>query len=193
MALLGAHYGYLGYGAETIIWLVSGRPLDMHWLTPELGTKYGIYFEYDKSKVPPGPPPIPAEPPVSYNKEPSPTPTLPPPPPTPARNYATYTATINLVLRSAPDPNAAPIMNYLIPEGEKVYGWSDENCQWWLGSGRGNIDADNLWCPVWYGNNKGWANGAFLQRPDGIIAGCADNPRRNGCASRNDGTWSMWR
>ena len=112
---------------------------------------------------------------------------------TPARNYATYTATINLVLRSAPDPNAAPTMNYLIPEGEKVYGWSDENCQWWLGSGRGNIDADNLWCPVWYGNNKGWANDAFLQRPDGIIAGCADNPRRNGCASRNDGTWSMWR
>lgn len=51
MALLGAHYGYLGYGAKTIIWLVSGRPLDMHWLTPELATKYGIDFDYDKAKL----------------------------------------------------------------------------------------------------------------------------------------------
>jgi hypothetical protein len=184
MALLGAHYGYLGYGAKTIIWLVSGRPLDMHWLTPDLATMYGIDFEYDKSKTPPGPPPIPAQP---ANKE---------PPPTQARKYATYTTIINLTLRSAPDPYAAPIMDYPIPEGEKVYRWLDENCQWWLGSGRGNIDADNLWCPVSYGNNKGWANGAFLQRPDGIIVGCADNPRRNGCPSRNDGAsnlWNMWR
>jgi hypothetical protein len=187
MALLGAHYAYLGYGPETIIWLVSGRPLDMHWLTPELATKYGIYFEYDKTKTPPGPPP-----PLSYNP---PTPT-PPPPSTPARKYATYTAAINLTLRSAPDPRAAPIMDYPIPEGEKVYRWLDENCQWWLGSGRGDIDADNLWCPVWYNNNKGWANGAFLQRSDGIIVGCADNPRRNGCPLRNDGPnnlWNMWR
>ena len=187
MALLGAHYGYLGYGTETIIWLVSGRPLDMHWLTPELATKYGIYFEYDKSKTPPGPPPIPPQPPLSYNKEPPP-----PSPPTPARKYATYTATINLTLRSAPDPHAAPIMDYLIPEGEKVYGWLDENCLWWLGSGRGNIDADNLWCPVWYNNNKGWANGAFLQRPDGITVGCADNPQRNGCVSQSN-SWNIWR
>jgi hypothetical protein len=153
MALLGAHYGYLGYGTETIIWLVSGRPLDMHWLTPELATKYGIYFEYDKSKAPPGPPPIPPQPPLSYNKETSPTPT----PPPPGRKYAIYTATINLTLRSAPDPNAAPKMDYPIPQGEKVYGSLDENCQWWLGSGRGDIDADNLWCPVLYEDNKGWA------------------------------------
>lgn len=192
MALLGAHYGYLGYGTQTIIWLVSGRPLDMHWLTPELGTKYFIYFEYDKSKTAPGPPPIPPLPPLSYNKEPAPTPTL-PAPPTTTRNYATYTAIINLALRSGPDPNAGPVMSYFIPEGGKVYGSLDENCQWWLGSGRGNIDADNLWCPVWYENNKGWANGAFLQRPDGMIVGCADNPRRNGCPSRNDGSWHLWR
>lgn len=156
----------------------------MHWLTPELATKYGIDFEYDKSKTPPGPPPIPPQP---ANET---------PPPTQARKYATFTTIINLTLRSAPDPHASPIMDYPIPEGEKVYGWLDEKCQWWWGSGRGNIDADNLWCPVWYGNNKGWANGAFLQRPDGIIVGCADNPRRNGCPLRNDGAnnlWNMWR
>jgi hypothetical protein len=134
---------------------------------------------------------MPPQPPLSDNEEPSPTPTL-TPGTTTGRKYAIYTTTIDLTLRSGPDPSAAPVMNYLIPEGQKVYGLLDEDCQWWLGSGRGNIDADNLWCPVSYKNNKGWANGAFLLQSDGIIVGCKDNPRRNGCVSQSN-PWNMWR
>jgi hypothetical protein len=58
----------------------------------------------------------------------------------------------------------------------------DENCVVWHGSGRGEIDADNWWCPVYYNNQKGWANAFYLLYPkSGRRQACILKPDSNGC------------
>jgi hypothetical protein len=44
-ALLGTYLGYLGFGYDAVIWMVSAQPKAMHWLTAESAKKYGIDYE----------------------------------------------------------------------------------------------------------------------------------------------------
>jgi hypothetical protein len=43
----------------------------------------------------------------------------------------------------------------LSPKAREFTGLSTERCTVWNGSGRGEIDADNWWCPVYYNKPKG--------------------------------------
>ena len=50
-----------------------------------------------------------------------------------------------------------------------------------MGSGRGARDADNIWCPVRYGNYRGWANAYFLAMNDGRRVACVLYPDAKEC------------
>jgi hypothetical protein len=79
------------------------------------------------------------------------------------------------MFRLAPDPKANLVQPEPIPEGTEVALYAD--CEVWRGSGRGEQDADNVWCPVIYGNQQGWANGLYLQMRDGRRMACTCTPR----------------
>jgi hypothetical protein len=95
-----------------------------------------------------------------------------------AKEYAGM-ATTDLMFRRAPDPNADPIQPEPIPKGTEVSLYAD--CEVWRGSGRGEQDADNIWCPVIYGNQKGWANGLYLQMRNGRRMACVMYPTAYRC------------
>ena len=40
---------------------------------------------------------------------------------------------------------------------------------------------DNIWCPVIYGNYRGWANAYFLAYSDGRRVACVIYPKAQGC------------
>jgi hypothetical protein len=91
-------------------------------------------------------------------------------------------ATTDLMFRAAPDPKAdfvQPEPNNFIPKGTEVALYAD--CEVWRGSGRGEQDADNIWCPVIYRNQKGWANGLYLQMRDGRRMACIMYPTAHLC------------
>jgi hypothetical protein len=90
-----------------------------------------------------------------------------------AREYAGV-ATTDLMFRLAPDPKADPVQPEPIPVGTEVSLYAD--CEVWRGSGRGERDADNIWCPVIHCNQKGWANGFYLQMRDGRRMACIMYP-----------------
>jgi hypothetical protein len=137
---------------------------------------------WKESPLPPPPSAnIPTAPPSSA---PPRTPAL---PRAPAPQYAYYEVVGDLHLRAGPAPSALDILGYLIPQGSQVYGLASENCLFWNGSGRGSLDADNLWCPIFYLDRdavapiKGWANALYLKRlSDGKLQACV-SAWRNGC------------
>jgi uncharacterized protein YraI len=56
-------------------------------------------------------------------------------------------------------------------------------CTVWMGSGRGAQDANNVWCPVSYGNYNGWANAFYLLQDDRQRVACAMYADANGCTT----------
>ncbi len=90
----------------------------------------------------------------------------------------------DLTLRAAPDPHSEKVLEK-IPNGSQVM--IIEQCQVWMGSGRGAQDADNLWCKVIYGTYafyQGWANAYYLAVSDGRRLACVRYPRAQGCPPR---------
>jgi hypothetical protein len=83
-----------------------------------------------------------------------------PPPqtqPTQPRQAIAWTI-VSLSLRQFPDPHADTVLPPpydAIPQGSQITVVDD--CKIWTASGRGAQDADNVWCPTIYGNNRGWA------------------------------------
>ena len=175
-AIAGAHLGLLGLSLDAVFWMLTPRQLDTHWLTDEAAEKYGIYWTHDKDDPGHSCPNQRGEA-SGYQDKASP----PAPPPGKTQQYARYETVGELHLRAAAAPDADDVLGYLIPVGSEVFGLVTEKCQFWYGSGRGEIDADNLWCPVIYGKQKGWANALYLRRADGKLQGCVSDPRRNGC------------
>jgi hypothetical protein len=94
---------------------------------------------------------------------------------------APVTVTGELHLRQHADPQAPDVVgrDYRIPEGSQVT--ITQKCEVWMGSGRGAQDADNVWCPVQYGNYKGWANALLLAGSDGRRVACEMYPNANKC------------
>jgi hypothetical protein len=88
-------------------------------------------------------------------------------------------------LRQKPDPVAPDVFGLAdqsIPEGSQITLPGD--CQVWMGSGRGEQDADNVWCPVIYGNYRGWANAYYLETNEGQRFACVHYPEARGCPPR---------
>jgi predicted aspartyl protease len=101
--------------------------------------------------------------------------------PTPPRQVIAWTA-VNLSLRRSPDPHADTVLPPpydAIPEGSQITVLDD--CKIWTASGRGAQDADNVWCPTIYGNNRGWANAYLMKANDGRRLACIKYPNANGC------------
>ena len=156
-AIAGAHLGLLGLSLDAVFWMLTPRQLDTHWLTDETAEKYGIYWTHDKDDPGHSCPNQRSEASGYQDK------VLPPaPPPAQKPAFAVYEAMGDLHLRAQADPNAQDILGYSIPQGSRVYGPVSDRCIVWNGSGRGDIDADNWWCPVYYNNQKGWANAFYL-------------------------------
>jgi hypothetical protein len=90
----------------------------------------------------------------------------------------------NLKLREQPDPRAPNILgappNDQMPKGSQVV--VIDTCRTWMGSGRGAQDADNIWCPVLYEGQRGWANAYYLADRGERVA-CVMYPTARGCAS----------
>jgi len=110
-----------------------------------------------------------------------------PPPPRPQTQQGqpgrviAWTA-FNLTLRKLPDPHSDTILPPpydAIPQGSQVTVIDD--CKIWTASGRGAQDADNVWCPTIYGNNRGWANAYLMTANDGRRLACIKYPNANGC------------
>ena len=75
--------------------------------------------------------------------------------PTPPRQVIAWTA-VNLSLRRSPDPHADTVLPPpydAIPQGSQITVLDD--CKMWTAAGRDVQDADNVWCPTIYGNNRG--------------------------------------
>src|SRR5271154_3763493 len=101
-----------------------------------------------------------------------------PPPPTPIW----FQVMNDLHLRQQPDPRAPDVLappDDKMPKGSQVT--IIDSCQVWMGSGRGEEDADNVWCPVIYGSNRGWANAYHLATDDGRRLACVIYPAARGC------------
>jgi hypothetical protein len=107
-----------------------------------------------------------------------------PPPqtqPTQPRQAIAWTI-VNLSLRRFPDPHADTVLPPpydAIPQGSQITVLHD--CKIWTASGRGVQDADNVWCPTIYGNNRGWANAYLMTANDGRRLACIKYPTANGC------------
>jgi hypothetical protein len=107
-----------------------------------------------------------------------------PPPqtqPTQPRQAIAWTI-VNLSLRQFPDPHADTVLPPpydAIPQGSQITVLDD--CKIWMASGRGAQDADNVWCPTIYGNNRGWANAHLMNANDGRRFACIKYPHANGC------------
>jgi clan AA aspartic protease (TIGR02281 family) len=101
--------------------------------------------------------------------------------PTPPRQVIAWTA-VDLSLRRSPDPHADTVLPPpydAIPQGSQITVLDD--CKIWTASGRGVQDADNVWCPTIYGNNRGWANAYLMTANDGRRLACIKYPNANGC------------
>ncbi len=85
----------------------------------------------------------------------------------------------DLHLRLRPDPSAPDILGYDMAPGSQVTIIDD--CQVWLGFGRGAQDADNIWCPVAFGGYRGWANAYYVALGDGRRFACVLYSRAQGC------------
>jgi hypothetical protein len=127
------------------------------------------------------------QPPAREQREPSAAPpeeqpARPQTPEKPSQRQYQAMAVVDLMFRIAPDPEAHPVLpepNASIPTGNEAALYAD--CQVWRGSGRGEQDADNVWCPVIYGDQKGWANGLYLQLRDGRRIACIMYPKAYPC------------
>ena len=114
---------------------------------------------------------------------------LQPPPSTQKRDAQVHQVIEDLQLREQPDPRARNILgappNDKMPKGSQVA--VIDTCRTWMGSGRGARDADNIWCPVLYEGQRGWANAYYLADDRGERVACvtreAARPRR-GAKSR---------
>jgi hypothetical protein len=90
----------------------------------------------------------------------------------------------DLHLRKDADPHAPDALEApddKMPEGSIVEFDPAQKCKVWVGSGRAARDADNVWCPVQYGNYRGWANAYFLAMSDGRRVACVMYPGAKGC------------
>jgi Caspase domain len=86
----------------------------------------------------------------------------------------------DLQLRQEADPRARTILGAPMPKGSQVA--VTDTCRTWMGSGRGALDADNIWCPVLYAGHRGWANAYYLADHGERVA-CVIYPPAGGCAS----------
>jgi hypothetical protein len=84
----------------------------------------------------------------------------------------------DVMFRLAPDPKADPVQPEPIPGGSEVSLYAD--CEVWRGW-RGELDVENIWCPVIYGNRKGWAEGHYLMMRDGRTVACIMYPTDRFC------------
>jgi hypothetical protein len=77
--------------------------------------------------------------------------------------YMVFRTLQDLHLRIAPNPYAADALpfNTVIPKGTDLT--LTFKCEVWKGSGRAAQDADNIWCPVNYGQARGWVNAYWLE------------------------------
>jgi hypothetical protein len=167
-ALLGTYLGYLGFGYDAVIWMVSAQPKAMHWLTAESAKKYGIDYEPLSSRHA-----VPSAPNAPRPEQ------LPPPSP---QKPLLVQVVQDLHLRTGPDPSAPDVLgppNDRMSKGSQVA--IAGKCQPWMGSGRGAEDADNIWCQVSYGEHRGWANAYFLAASDGRRLACVMYPTARGC------------
>ena len=120
--------------------------------------------------------------------EPPPSAALPPPAPplsTQTQVHKQVQVIEDLQLREQPDPRARNILGAppddRMPKGSQVA--VIDLCRPWMGSGRGERDADNIWCPVLYEGHRGWANAYFLADDHGERLVCVMYPTARGCAS----------
>lgn len=151
MAITGALLGYLGLNYDAVIWLTSAELLNMHWLTPEIANKYGIFLSYDKS-APPSPPPSL----YAY---------VPPPGSTAQTSSVKYRVIMNFKLRTGPGleyPNALSSWTPedYIPAGE-IFEWSNtRTCQ--------NDVYSRSWCQITvrhhHTETAGWVSDRYLER-----------------------------
>jgi hypothetical protein len=92
--------------------------------------------------------------------------------------------TIDLHLRVAPDPNSQDVLgpppNDYMPRGSELT--ITDVCKVWNGSRRGEQDGDNIWCPVVFNGQSGWANAFFLEINGNQRLACVMYPASNGCA-----------
>jgi hypothetical protein len=173
--ILATYLGYLGYSYEAVLWMLSPRPLGAHWLTAETAKQYGIFFQaLDPPRtvaLPPGPESQ-QQRPVNPQVQPS----------SPAVSLRVVQ---DLHLRQQPDPRARDVLgpppDDYMPKGSQVTVVSQ--CRLWTISGRGEQDADNVWCPIIYRGYRGWANAYFLAFSDGHRLACVIYPKAQGCPS----------
>ena len=162
-AIAGATSAYYGLSLDAALWMLSARqpiPIGSPTKPPRstvsightIGTILGIAARTSEAKT-------------SSDTAPPQAP-LPPQAQQPQR-FPTVTVTGDLHLRQYADPKAPDVIgpDYRIPEGSQVT--ITQECEVWTGSGRGARDADNVWCPVQYGNYKGLANAYLLVGSDG--------------------------
>ncbi len=155
-ALFGAYMTRLGLGYEAVSWATSASPTEIAYLTPtkakELGIDVNVIEDQDKQA----------------NAQP----TAPPSPQ--AAQVGVYTTTLtDLHLRSAPNPRAPDVLgpppNDYIPRGSQVV--ITGQCQY----------GDNVWCPVSWGDYRGWVNAYFLANADGRRVACVMSTSALGC------------
>jgi uncharacterized protein YraI len=172
-AMVGAYLGALGLNYDAITWIVEPKPEEMHWLTPELATKFNIDYQLvrrDETAQQTTPPPE----------------VLPGPPSNERSKEFWFITTVDLHLRVSPDPKAPDVFGPppydVVPRGSKVHPEPGKCAVWW-GSGRGAMDADNIWCPVSYNGHAGWANAAYLgiDLQGHSTAACELYPKASGC------------
>lgn len=77
--------------------------------------------------------------------------------------YMVFRTLQDLHLRIAPNPYAADALpfNTVIPKGADLT--LTFKCEVWKESRRAAPDADNIWCPVIYGQIRGWVNAYWLE------------------------------
>jgi hypothetical protein len=173
--LLATYLGYLGFSYEAVLWMLSPRPLGAHWLTAETAKQYGIFSQtLDPPRtvaLPPNPESRQQEP-VNPKAEPS-------------RPAVSVSVVQDLHLRQQPDPRAPDVLgpppDDYMPRGSQVTVVGQ--CRLWTVSGRGEQDADNIWCPIIYRSYRGWANAYFLAFGDGRRVACVIYPKAQGCTS----------
>jgi hypothetical protein len=178
-AVLGSYYSRMGLSDDAIAHLTLAGPNQVIYLTQESAQKYHILYEGA----------LPEEGHVQLllqllAQQLAPSSPAPPSQSPPQPSGVVTTVTENLMLRRDPDPSSPsvldqPELNASIPKGTEVALYAD--CEVWRGSGRGEQDADNVWCPVIYGNQRGWANGLYLQMRDGRRMACMMYPKAYPC------------
>jgi hypothetical protein len=80
--------------------------------------------------------------------------------------YMVFRTLQDLHLLIAPNPYGADVLpfNTVIPKGTDLT--LTFKCEVWKGSSRRTApDADNIWCPVNYGQARGWVNAYWLESP----------------------------